>query len=135
MVKKIPRPTNGAVVAWQTALDTNGGNAHDVHIVRTVLKGQYVREEKGNLMTRLAAAKVRQDFAETVNRVAYGRERIVLHRRGKDLAALISLEDLALLEKLEDRLDAEEAEKILAESKAKGEKPIRWEKAKKALRL
>jgi prevent-host-death family protein len=86
-------------------------------------------------MTRLAAAKVRQDFAETVNRVAYGRERIVLHRRGRDLAALISLEDLALLEKLEDRLDAEEADKILAESKAKGEKPIHWEKAKKALRL
>jgi prevent-host-death family protein len=86
-------------------------------------------------MTRLAAAKVRQDFAEAVNRVAYGRERIVLHRRGKDLAALISLEDLALLEKLEDRLDAEEAEKILAESKAKGAKPVRWEKAKKALRL
>ena len=86
-------------------------------------------------MTRLAAAKVRQDFAETVNQVAYGRERIVLHRRGKDLAALISLEDLALLEKLEDRLDAEEAEKVLAEAKAKGEKPVRWEKAKKALRL
>ena len=86
-------------------------------------------------MTRLAAAKVRQDFAETVNRVAYGRERIVLYRRGKDLAALISLEDLALLEKLEDRLDAEEAEKVLAESKARGEKPVRWEKAKKALRL
>ncbi len=86
-------------------------------------------------MTRLASGKVRQDFAETVNRVAYGGERIVLHRRGKDLAALVPVEDLALLEELEDRLDAQEAEKILAQAKAKGEKPIPWEQAKKKLRL
>ena len=45
---------------------------------------------------RLPAGKVRQDFAETVNRVAYGGERVVLHRRGRNLAALIPLEDLAL---------------------------------------
>ena len=86
-------------------------------------------------MTRMASGKVRQDFSETVNRVAYGRERIVLHRRGRDLAALIPVEDLALLEALEDRLDVEEAERILAEAKAGREKPIPWEKAKKKLRL
>ncbi len=84
-------------------------------------------------MIRLASGKVREDFAETVNRVAYGGERIVLHRRGKDLAAMIPLEDLALLEELEYRLDVEEAEKILAQAKAKGEKPIPWERAKKKL--
>ncbi len=84
-------------------------------------------------MIRLASGKVREDFAETVNRVAYGGERIVLHRRGKDLAAMIPVEDLALLEELEDRLDVEEAEKILAQAKAKGEKPIPWERAKKKL--
>ncbi len=86
-------------------------------------------------MARLPSAKVRKDFSETVNRVAYGRERIVLHRRGKDLAAMIPVEDLALLEEIEDRLDVEEAEKILARAKAKREKPIRWEKAKKKLGL
>jgi prevent-host-death family protein len=86
-------------------------------------------------MTRLPSGKVRQDFSETVNRVAYGRERIVLHRRGRDLAALIPVEDLALLEAVEDRLDVDEAEKILAEAKARGEKPVPWEKAKKKLRL
>ena len=86
-------------------------------------------------MTRLPSGKVRQDFSETVNRVAYGRERIILHRRGRDLAALIPLEDLALLEAVEDRLDVEEAEKILAEAKARGEGPVPWERAKKKLRL
>ena len=86
-------------------------------------------------MTRLPSGRVRQDFSETVNRVAYGRERIVLHRRGKDLVALIPVEDLALLEAVEDRLDVEEADRILAEVKAKREKPIPWEKAKKKLGL
>ena len=83
----------------------------------------------------LPAGKVRQDFAETVNRVAYGGERIVLHRRGRNLVALIPIEDLGLLEELEDRQDAEEARKALAEAKAKGEKPIPWARAKRKLGL
>jgi len=86
-------------------------------------------------MTRLAAGKVRQEFAETINRVAYGRERVVVRRRGKDLAALIPFEDLMLLEELEHRLDLEEAEEILARAKANREKPIPWSKAKKRLGL
>ena len=84
---------------------------------------------------QLATGKARQDFAETVNRVAYGGERIVLHRRGRSLAALIPVEDLALLEELEDRRDVEEARKALADAKARGEKPIPWARAKKKLGL
>ena len=38
-------------------------------------------------------------------RVAYKGERIVLERHGKDVAALVSVEDLELLEELEDRTD------------------------------
>jgi prevent-host-death family protein len=83
----------------------------------------------------LSAGKARQDFAETVNRVAYGGERIVVQRRGRKLAALIPLEDLALLEELEDRQDAEAARRALANAKAKGEMPIPWKQAKKKLGL
>ena len=83
----------------------------------------------------LSAGKARQDFAETVNRVAYGGERIIVHRRGRNLAALVPLEDLALLEELEDREDAEAARRALANAKAKGEMPIPWAQAKKKLGL
>ena len=86
-------------------------------------------------MTRLASGKVRQDFSDTINRVAYGGERIVLHRRGKDVAAVIPIDDLTLLEELEDRLDLEDAERVLAEAKAKRERAIPWEKARKKLGL
>lgn len=81
-------------------------------------------------MTRIAASKMRKDLADTLNRVAYGKERIVLRRRGKDLAAVIPIEDLAFLEELEDRVDLEAARKALKE---KGRIP--WEKVKAELGL
>jgi PHD/YefM family antitoxin component YafN of YafNO toxin-antitoxin module len=52
--------------------------------------------------------------------VSYGGERIVLGRHGRDVAALISVEDLKLFDKLleeyEDRIDIEAARESLAES-------------------
>ena len=81
-------------------------------------------------MPRIAASKARNDFADTINRVAYGGERVVLHRRGKDLVAIISPEDLKLLEAIEDKIDVEAAKKA---RKEKGSIP--WEKVKKRLTL
>jgi prevent-host-death family protein len=54
-----------------------------------------------------------------LNRVAYRGERIVLHRRGKDLAVLVPVEDLARLEELEDREDVRVARRRLANPKDK----------------
>lgn len=81
-------------------------------------------------MTRLSASKARQDFAETLNRVAYGRERVVLVRRGKSLGALVPVEDLELLERIEERMDLEAARAALRE---RGTVP--WKKAKAMLGL
>jgi prevent-host-death family protein len=66
-------------------------------------------------MTRLTASAVREEFSEILNRVAYKGERIVLERRGKDVAALVPVEDLELLERLEDHMDLEAARKALEE--------------------
>jgi prevent-host-death family protein len=84
-------------------------------------------------MARLAASKVREGFSDTINRVAYGRERVILHRRGKEVAAVVPMEDLKLLEAIEDRIDLEEARKSLAHAKKHGTIP--WEKVKKDLGL
>jgi prevent-host-death family protein len=71
-------------------------------------------------MTRLSVGELRRSLAEILNRSEYQGERIVIHRHGKDAAALIPIEDLRLLERLieetEDRLDIEAARTILAES-------------------
>ncbi|MCP4601933.1 MAG: type II toxin-antitoxin system Phd/YefM family antitoxin [Proteobacteria bacterium] len=75
-------------------------------------------------MVRLNASEARHDFADVINRVAYRGERIVLHRRGKDVAAIISLEDLELLERLEDDKDLKAAKAALKEAEKKGTKPL-----------
>ena|ERR1700754_3937688 len=67
-------------------------------------------------MERLTISEAREDFAETVNRVAYRGERIILHRREKDIVAIVPIEDLAILEEIEDRFDIEAAREALAES-------------------
>jgi prevent-host-death family protein len=84
-------------------------------------------------VTRINASEVREDFAEILNRVAYRGERIVVHRRGKDVVALVPVGDMALLQALEDRIDIEEARKALAEAKRKG--TVAWTKLKRELGL
>ncbi|HEY9402063.1 MAG TPA: type II toxin-antitoxin system prevent-host-death family antitoxin [Pyrinomonadaceae bacterium] len=79
--------------------------------------------------TRITISKAREDFAETLNRVAYRGERIILHRREKDMVAIIPIEDLALLEELEGRLDIEAAHEALAES----DERIPYEKVRKEI--
>jgi len=75
-------------------------------------------------MARMNTSDVRHDFAEVINRAAYRGERIVLHRRGKDVAAIISVEDLELLERLEDENDIKAAKAALREAKKKGTMPL-----------
>ena len=71
-------------------------------------------------MTRLNVMEARKTFGDTVNRVVYRGERIVLERRGKDVAALVPMEDLALLDQLEDHLDLQAAQEALREAEEKG---------------
>jgi prevent-host-death family protein len=63
----------------------------------------------------LSISQARDDFADTVNRVAFTKERMVVQRRGKKLAALVPIEDLEFLEELEDRMDIVAAKKAMSE--------------------
>ena len=83
--------------------------------------------------TRLTVGQVRDQFAEALNQVAYGRNRIVIERRGKDVAAVVPIEDLELLRQLEDRLDLDRARAALAEAETEG--TVTWEAVKEELGL
>jgi prevent-host-death family protein len=67
-------------------------------------------------MAKMSVTEARDDLSETVRRVEVRRERVVLTRHGRDVAALVSAEDLELLELLEDRADLEAIREALAES-------------------
>ena len=61
------------------------------------------------------ATKARTEFSDLTNRVAYGRERLIVGRRGKMLMAMIPIEDLELLEALENARDLKLANEALNE--------------------
>ncbi|MCK5681991.1 type II toxin-antitoxin system Phd/YefM family antitoxin [bacterium] len=67
------------------------------------------------MTTTISTAEARKNFADIVNKVAYGKEPIVLTRRGHEVAALVSIDELGLLRQIEDYIDIEDAKKALAE--------------------
>jgi len=66
-------------------------------------------------MSNISISDLRNDLSTTVNRVAFKGERIILERQGKQVAVLVPVEDLKLLEELEDAYWAREAEEALAD--------------------
>ena len=62
----------------------------------------------------------RNDFSTVLNRAAFGKERVILKRRGKPIAAVVPIDDLRLLEALEDRIDLLDARAALAQADKNG---------------
>lgn len=84
-------------------------------------------------MGTFSTSEARFAFSDVINRAAYGKERVVLTRRGKQIVAVIPVEDLKLIEEIEDRLDVAAAKRAWA---AQGkESPAPWAEVKKRLAL
>lgn len=84
-------------------------------------------------MGQVSTVDARSQLSEIINRAAFGKERLILTRRGKELVAVVPIEDVKLLEALEDRIDLKEARAALLEAKKKG--TVSWSKIKKDLGL
>lgn len=84
-------------------------------------------------MSNISTKEARGQLSDVISRAAFAKERIVLTRHGKAVAAVVPIEDLELLENLEDRIDLEDARVALKEVKKKGTKS--WEKIKAELDL
>ena len=72
----------------------------------------------------VSTAEAREQLADILNRTAYSKERITITRRGREVAAIIPIEDLRLLELLveefEDKMDIDEARAALREAEKGG---------------
>lgn len=79
-------------------------------------------------MTITTITAARSNFSEFINRAQYGHERVVLTSHGQPAAAIISIEDLELLQALEDSIDIAAARAALAEAKTEG--TVSWDHLK-----
>jgi prevent-host-death family protein len=83
-------------------------------------------------MIRLTTSEARQDFSSVIRGVRRG-ERFLLSRHDRAVAAIVSIEDLAILQAIEDRRDTESARAALKDAEVNGTVP--WEKIKADLGL
>jgi prevent-host-death family protein len=73
----------------------------------------------------ITSRQLRTDLADTLNRVAYAGERVIIERHGKPVAAIVSVEDLASIEAREDAEDIADHIAAMAEAREKGTVPFR----------
>ena len=81
-------------------------------------------------MTTITMSEIRLKLSELANRVIYGGERVVVQKNNKNAFAIVSMEDMELLERLEDEMDIKAAEEALKEGNF-----VAWEDIKKELGL
>jgi len=88
-------------------------------------------------MTTISAREARASFSDLINRAAYAKERVMITRKGKKMAAIIPADLYALLESVLDELeynkDLEEARTALAEVGSEG--TVSWDTVKSDLGL
>ena len=72
----------------------------------------------------------RKNLADLVNRVAYGKERFIVTRHGKGVAALVPLSDVSLLERLRRLLSRKDVKTALEKAQT-----VSWTELKKDLEL
>ena len=68
----------------------------------------------------ISTADAKETFLDLLNKVSNQKARIILTRRGKEVAALIPLEDLQLIENLKNKNDLDDALSALKEAREQG---------------
>ncbi|MHB9026501.1 MAG: type II toxin-antitoxin system prevent-host-death family antitoxin [Armatimonadota bacterium] len=83
-----------------------------------------IQWENGELVVPIARARTL--FPELVNRARYGKDRIIITRRGRRVAAIVPYEDVQALEHLETQAD------VAAARERENEETVAWDDVKKA---
>ena len=76
----------------------------------------------GRLAQKVTSEEVRDQLGELINRVAYRSERMIVTRRGKDVMALVPMEDFEFMERVFDLLEDRRELPIIRERLAAYEK-------------
>jgi prevent-host-death family protein len=71
-------------------------------------------------ITLMNTVEAKEQFSDLINRVAHSKERIILTRRGKEIAAIIPVDDLKVLQQSQDKQDLHAAIDALKEARTDG---------------
>jgi prevent-host-death family protein len=80
--------------------------------------GDYFSPPK--VLPSLSTSELRDNLSETINRAAFGSEPVVVVRRGRKIAAIISIVDLAFLQTMKQRRAEAMSEKLPADQSGIG---------------
>lgn len=103
-----------------------GANDHTVDLTSRAHLLRYVQNVVNGDDIVPTVSEARDTLSELVNRAAFGKERIALSRHGKPVAAIVSAEDLELLERLEDAADLRQIAAALSDAENAGQ-TISWD--------
>lgn len=78
-------------------------------------------------MQNITTIAARKNFSDLLNRTYYRKDRTLLSRNGKAIAAVVPLQDLKLLEELEDRFDSIDGKMAQLEHERSGEPYVSFE--------
>jgi prevent-host-death family protein len=71
-------------------------------------------------MEKYTAREARENFSDVISKAAYGSQRIVVTKNGRDSVAIVPISDLELLAEVERLIDVADAESAIAEAREKG---------------
>lgn len=94
-------------------------------------------------MQPITVTEARKNFSDIVNNVGFNDETQIITRNGKQIVAIIPIEELRWADEMEERKDIQDAKKAMAEIETNGvidmkkvkEKCTPWEDIKKELNL
>lgn len=84
-------------------------------------------------MKPVTTAEARKNMAELLNRAAYGGERFVVTRHGKELVAIVPVGDATLLDRVRRLLEAKDFEAALRTISESG--TVAWKDVRRDLDL
>ena len=84
------------------------------------------------MITRITAQEAQDALPDLINQVVHNKKKpIIITRRGKEIAALISSESFALLQEIQNKQDLQDALDVLKKAREQGSVSV--EKAKEEL--
>ena len=89
--------------------DTSGG--YRAAVIQGVA-GQFYDLTHPKILTSISTNDLRDNLSLTINRAAFGADPVLITRRGRKIAAIVSISDLTFLETMRERRERVMSEKL-----------------------